>query len=168
MRQNACVGSRRMYGKDAYCPCTPESTVRYGIVAQNLETFLARQQARERALPAFVEEEFRSLLKCGIAEFGFLRLNCTACGKDRLLPYSCKNRDVCPTCGGRRMADTAAHLVDRVIPAVPVRQWISRRVAALLERRDGPVTSDQEEPALAAIYRASIMVMIATGPNAGQ
>jgi hypothetical protein len=24
---------------------------------------------------------------------------------------------------GRRMADTAAHLVDRVFPEVPVRQW---------------------------------------------
>src|SRR5262245_54522044 len=27
-------------------------------------------------------------------------------------------------CGGRRMAQTAAHLVDRVIPDVPVRQWV--------------------------------------------
>jgi len=26
--------------------------------------------------------------------------------------------------GGRRMADTAAHLVDRVLPEVPVRQWV--------------------------------------------
>jgi hypothetical protein len=25
---------------------------------------------------------------------------------------------------GRRMADTAAHLVDRVLPEVPVRQWL--------------------------------------------
>jgi len=28
------------------------------------------------------------------------------------------------SCGGRRMADTAAHLVDRVLPEVPVRQWV--------------------------------------------
>ena len=26
--------------------------------------------------------------------------------------------------GGRRMSDTAAHLVDRVFPEVPVRQWV--------------------------------------------
>ena len=75
-------------------------------------------------MPAFLEEEFRSFLKCGIAEFGFLRLHCDTCGKDRLLPFSCKNRAFCPSCGGRRMADTAAHLVDRVIPAVPVRQGV--------------------------------------------
>ena len=30
----------------------------------------------------------------------------------------------CPSCGGRRMADTAAHLVDHVFPEVPVRQWV--------------------------------------------
>lgn len=31
----------------------------------------------------------------------------------------------CRSCGGRRMAATAAHLVDHVIPdAVPVRQWV--------------------------------------------
>jgi hypothetical protein len=29
-----------------------------------------------------------------------------------------------PVLRGRRMADTAAHLVDRVIPDVPVRQWV--------------------------------------------
>jgi hypothetical protein len=37
---------------------------------------------------------------------------------------SCKGRGVCPSRNGRRMAQTAAHLVDRVIPPVPVRQWV--------------------------------------------
>ena len=44
--------------------------------------------------------------------------------KDRVVPFSCKGRGWCPSCGGRRMADTAAHLVDRVLPWVPVRQWV--------------------------------------------
>ena len=34
------------------------------------------------------------------------------------------SRGFCPSCGGRRMADTAAHLVDRVLPEVPMRQWV--------------------------------------------
>jgi len=101
-------------------PRSPESTILYSVVAQNLETFLARQQERERPIPSFFEEEFRSYLKCGQLEFGFLRLYCDTCRKDRLLPFSCKGgRAFCPPCGGRRMADTAAHLVDLVIPAVP-------------------------------------------------
>ena len=35
-----------------------------------------------------------------------------------------RSSSFCPSCGGRRMADTAAHLVDRVFPNVPVRQWV--------------------------------------------
>jgi hypothetical protein len=41
---------------------------------------------------------------------------------DRLVAFSCKGRAVCPSCGGRGMAERAAHLVDRVFPEVPVRQ----------------------------------------------
>ncbi len=37
---------------------------------------------------------------------------------------SCKRRGFCPSCGARRMAQTAAHLVEHVIPRVPVRQWV--------------------------------------------
>jgi hypothetical protein len=47
---------------------------------------------------------------------------CGTCGKDELVAFSCKRRGFCPSCGARRMADLAAHLVDRVWPDVPVRQ----------------------------------------------
>lgn len=47
-----------------------------------------------------------------------------ACRLDRVVPYSFKCRGLCPSCCGRRMADMAAHLVDRVVPEVPVRQWV--------------------------------------------
>jgi hypothetical protein len=40
------------------------------------------------------------------------------------LPFSCKRRGFCPSCAGRRMAQTAAHLIERVIPWVPIRQWV--------------------------------------------
>jgi hypothetical protein len=107
----------------SYIPRNPEKTVLYGVVAAHLETFLARQRERDRVVPRFVERELRSFLDCGILARGFLRVYCDACGLDRLVPY-CKKRGFCPSCGGRRMADTAAHLVDRVIPEVPVRQWM--------------------------------------------
>jgi hypothetical protein len=56
---------------------------------------------------------------------GFARVRCGACGFERLLPFSCKGRGFCPSCGGRRMAERAAHLVDHVLPPdVPVRQWV--------------------------------------------
>jgi hypothetical protein len=46
------------------------------------------------------------------------------CGKDELVACSCKGRGFCPSCGARRMADLAAHLVDAVLPHAPVRQWV--------------------------------------------
>jgi len=65
-----------------------------------------------------------AFLECGILAHGFLRLRCGECGHDKLLVFSCKRRGFCPSCGARRMSQTAAHLVDHVIPHVPVWQWL--------------------------------------------
>src|SRR2546426_6861046 len=110
--------------KNEYRPRNPEDSLLYRTIAAHLETFLARQQERGREVPQFIEREMRAYLSCGVLACGFLRLKCESCGKERLLPLSCKGRSVCPSCCGRRMADTAAHLVDRVFPHVPARQWV--------------------------------------------
>src|SRR5207245_8145232 len=76
-------------------------------------------------LPGFVVNEFRKFLRCGVLAHGFARARCGDCAFERLVPFSCKGRAVCPSCGGRRMTERAAHLVDHVLPAdVPVRQWV--------------------------------------------
>jgi hypothetical protein len=104
----------------------PEAGVLQRVVAEHLQTFLARAQADEgrRALPRFVVRELVRFLDCGVLAHGFARFFCASCGKDALVAFSCRGRGFCPSCGGRRMADLAAHLVDRVIPDVPVRQWV--------------------------------------------
>jgi hypothetical protein len=107
-----------------YRPRNPEENLLYGVVSEHLETFLARQRERDRPVPRFVERELRAFLECGVLANGFLRVHCDACGKDRVVPFSCKGRSICSSCGGRRMADTAVHLVDRVLPMVPIRQWV--------------------------------------------
>ena len=71
-----------------------------------------------------MEREFYDYLRCGILAHGFLRLGCDTCPKELLLPFSCKRRGFCPSCAARRMAQTAAHLVECVIPWVPTRQWV--------------------------------------------
>jgi hypothetical protein len=106
---------------ESYVPRNPEKSIQYGVVAAQLETFLARQRERDRVVPRFVEAELRAFLDCGVLARGFLRVHCDACGLDRLVPYSCKKRGFCPSCGGRRMSVTAAHLADRVFPEVPRR-----------------------------------------------
>lgn len=107
-----------------YRPRRPEKSTLYRIVARELEPFLAQQDAIDQPVAAFVIEELRSFLECGILAHGFCRLRCSDCRSDHLLPFSCKGRGICPSCSGRRMAETAAHLVDNVIPRVPVRQWV--------------------------------------------
>ena len=133
-------------GKPArdYLPRRPERSILYGAVRSQLETFVERQRRRERPLPRFVERELRAFLGCGILANGFLRVHCDACGKDRLVAFSCKGRGFCSSCGGRRMADTAAHLVDRVLPFVPVRQWVLSLPVALRYRLayDAPLAAE--------------------------
>src|SRR5207244_2862595 len=60
----------------------------------------------------------------GILAHGFIRGACEACRRAVLIAFSCKRRTVCPACGAKRMALEAAHLLDRVLPEVPVRQWV--------------------------------------------
>ena len=46
------------------------------------------------------------------------------CHAERLVAFSCKQRGFCPSCGARRMAESARHLVEDVFGARPVRQWV--------------------------------------------
>ena len=110
----------------SYVPRDPSQTVLYRVVADHLETFLASLDADPDAkgLPAYVERELYDYLQCGILAHGFLRLGCDTCQHEMLLAFSCKRRGFCPSCAGRRMAQTAAHLVECVIPWVPTRQWV--------------------------------------------
>ena len=43
---------------------------------------------------------------------------------EQLVPFPCKIRGLCASCGAKRMAQQSAHLVDRVFPDVTLRQWV--------------------------------------------
>ena len=81
-------------------------------------------EAAGSAVPGFVQKAVARLLTCGDPEHGFIRLRCPDCAAERALPFSCKGRGLCPSCGARRMHDTAHHLVERVLPDVPIRQYV--------------------------------------------
>ena len=102
----------------------PEDTVLYQTIEQHVEPFsdaVAEQGAR---LPRFVREAFDAYLRCGRLEHGFIRAKCEGCRHEHLVAFSCKRRGFCPSCGVRRMAESAAHLLDHVLPRVPLRQWV--------------------------------------------
>jgi hypothetical protein len=111
---------------DVYRLRDPAASALYHIVRDHFETFRAHAaHLRDgEGLPGFVEHEFRAFLGCGWLAGGFARLRCTRCRTERLVAFSCKGRGFCPSCGGRRMAERAAHLIDHVLPDVPVRQWV--------------------------------------------
>jgi ribosomal protein S27E len=102
----------------------PEETELYKIIEQNLPSFQSHLSNADFSLPAFVHDEFRSYLRCGLLKHGFLRVKCNGCRFEHLVAFSCKLRGFCPSCGARRMVETSAHLIDHVVPIVPVRQWV--------------------------------------------
>lgn len=124
---------------DGYARRRPEESLLYQVVAAHWPEF--RQRAEEAGgLSRFVVREFEQYLRCGILEHGLARLACRRCGHETVIAFSCKRRGFCPSCCGRRMSDTAAHLVESVLPAVPYRQWVcslpfSLRTAVGFDRR---------------------------------
>ena len=102
----------------------PETTLLYQIVQEYWPEFQAELASHGKTLPTYVTKEFDEYLKCGRLEHGFLRVVCEACHDEKLVAFSCKRRGFCPSCGARRMADSAALLVDEVLPHQPMRQWV--------------------------------------------
>ena len=107
-----------------YKPRSPASTVLYRAVANHWESFVVLAENDEKRIPYPVKNEFDAFLRCGIHAYGFLRIQCGDCKSEKFVAFSCKKRGFCSSCGGRRMNETAAHLIDRVFPRVGVRQWV--------------------------------------------
>ena len=103
----------------------PEKTALWKLVASELPGFLARiGEESGHTLPGFIARELQKYLACGLLQKGFARVRCQECKQEILVAFSCRGRGLCPSCTTRRMADVAAHLVDRVVPKIPIRQWV--------------------------------------------
>ena len=102
----------------------PEQTLLYQLVQQHYPVFKSSLNDQGQSLPRYVQREFEDFLQCGRLDNGFLRVRCEDCHHERLVAFSCKRRGFCPSCGARRMAESAALLVDEVFPKVPIRQWV--------------------------------------------
>ncbi len=102
----------------------PEQTLLYRLIEQYYPDFEMQWASEGRVLPDYVRREFDEYLKCGRLEHGFLRVQCESCHAEHLVAFSCKRRGFCPSCGARRMVESAALLVDDVLPQQPMRQWV--------------------------------------------
>ncbi|MBK6473043.1 MAG: transposase zinc-binding domain-containing protein [Betaproteobacteria bacterium] len=123
--------------------------------------------ARVPSCRATSKAEFDDFLQCGIPANVFLTLRCSECGHDKLLAFSCNRRGFCPSCGTRRMSQTAAQLVGHVIPHVPVRQWVlSLPIPLCLLRAAQP---ELVTPVLQLVQRAVTRhVLDRAGPTADE
>ena len=63
-------------------------------------------------------------LDCGLFENGFARVRCPECAEEYLLAFSCKTRELCPSCAAKRSAATAALLAEEVFEKVGHAQWV--------------------------------------------
>jgi hypothetical protein len=133
----------------------PEQTVLHEVIREHLETFLRELSEDGRGLPRHVENEFRGYLRCGLLSEGWARCVCESCGDELLVAFSCKGKAFCPSCLARRMSDTSAHLVDRVLPLVPYRQWVLAypRRLRLAFARDAKAATESATILLREVFR---------------
>jgi len=113
----------------------------YQVVREYWPEFQLELASHGQYLPAYVTKEFDEYLKCGRLEHGFLRVRCESCHDEKLVafswplqrihalaalvnPFTSPQRGFCPSFGARRMADSAALLVDEILPHQPMRQWV--------------------------------------------
>ena len=107
-------------------PRHPERTLLSRTAATHFETWLDLSK--------------RKYLKCGVFAHSVARVRCDDVGDDFLAAISCKGHGVCTSCNTRRMAEASAHLCDRVLPRLPVRQWVlsvPKRVRYYLQHDKG-------------------------------
>lgn len=112
---------------DRYSRRRVESSALYQVVRDHVETFYQAVEDgfASAPLPQFVRNEFERFLACGVLCRGAALLVCEDCPETKVIALSCKGRGFCPSCLGRRMAQTAANLIDHVLPEeVPLRQWV--------------------------------------------
>ena len=107
-----------------YVPRTTQGSDALALVREHWPAFRERLEERAGSLPGFVRDEVEAFITCGDFEHGFLVAQCSRCGDSLRVPFACKSRGIYPSCMGRRMAETAALLVEHRLPAVPWRQWV--------------------------------------------
>jgi ribosomal protein S27E len=105
------IKDARREGTVKYERHKPEQTLLYQIIEKYYPQFLSHMGQQDKYLPKYVRSEFEEYLKCGRLEYGFLRVRCEDCHHEHLVAFSCKRRGFCPSCGARRMAESAALLV---------------------------------------------------------
>ena len=111
-----------------YRPRNPRATPLYRLVDACYDEVKGQWEERFEGRYGFwrglLDEQVRRYLDCGLYENGFARIRCPECHAEYLLAFSCKTRELCPSCAAKRGAATAALLRDEVLGQVGHAQWV--------------------------------------------
>ncbi len=106
----------------------PRATPLYRLVEAHFDEvkglWVERFERRCGFWRSFIDEQVLRYLDCGLFENGFARIRCPECAEGYLLAFSCKTRELCPSCAAKRSAATAALLAEDVLEEVGHAQWV--------------------------------------------
>ena len=89
-----------------------------------LEEYAERYQKTWGKLRRVIDRTVSAFLRCGLPEHGFARVRCPECRAEYLLPFSCKSRNLCPSCAAKRTTAWARWLVEELVLPVPHRHVV--------------------------------------------
>lgn len=127
--RRACRSGRgRLEPAPFYRPRNPRSTPLWKLSETLYERLRGEWEDRFEARFGFwrglADEAVARYLDCGIPELGFARLRCDSCRRERLLAFSCRTRQLCPSCGAKRGVIFGAFLREEVVEPVGHAQWV--------------------------------------------
>lgn len=71
-----------------------------------------------------VDRVVGKFLECGDLAKGFARIGACGCGKEHLLPFSCKCRNFCPSCHQKKVLLFGEQVRHEIVYPVPHRQYV--------------------------------------------
>ena len=91
----------------------------------------------------------RKFLRCGDLHFGFARLRCSGseCAHEMFVPFSCRQRCLCPSCHQKRALLLADRIAHQICLPVPHRQYVWTVRAKPLDKASGSAAA---KPGLSA------------------
>jgi hypothetical protein len=112
----------------AYRPRNAQASRLYRLAEDPFDTlegiWYERHEREHRFLRPIVRRVVEQFLDCGDLTCGFARLRFLACGKDLVLPWSCRRRCFCPSCHQERALLFAEYVDEAVLGDLPDRQYV--------------------------------------------
>jgi ribosomal protein S27E len=111
-----------------YRPRRPRESPLYRTIERYLPEFeriYARRYARRYGpWRPIIGDMARRLLRCGDPQLGFARVRCPDCQHEMFVPFSCRQRCLCPSCHQKRTLLAAENIAHAVCAPVPHRQLV--------------------------------------------